>query len=262
MSTDFMMTIPKDEQANAFNTFMKFVRKHDLHKWVIGDEKGRNGYRHYQCRVRVREGKDEAFLTLKSWFPTAHIEECSDVWTYETKEGRFICSEDRPETLGIRFGKERDYQRTWSQLMDSSNDREIVVLYDPDGNLGKSWWAIHHWETRHAHVVNPNGTAKTLMQDVASKYATQGFRPWLLIDIPRTWKWTEELYYAIEKIKDGLISDPRYSATDINIRGVKVGITCNAPPSRSALSDDRWTVWNCQTNWLEFDNKHRRASTP
>lgn len=259
MSTDFMLTIPKDEKADAFGTFMAYVRRKDLHKWVIGDEKGRNGYRHYQCRVRVREDAEEAFTELKEVFPTAHIEQCSDVWEYETKEGRFTCSEDRPEILAIRFGKEREYQRTWSALMDAQTDREVTIFYDPDGNFGKSWWAIHHWETRHAHVVNPNGTAKTLMQDVASKYATQGYRPWLLIDIPRTWKWTEELYYAIEKIKDGLISDPRYGATDINIRGVRVGITCNEAPRRSALSDDRWVVWNVRKNWLEWDNKTNRT---
>lgn len=238
--------------------FVIYAMSIDSHKWVIGREVGKNGYKHLQARIRVSMGEDEAFKSLKERFPTAHIEVCSDTWDYERKSGDYLCSEDYDEwghkwimdKIKCRFGTETANQRGWSTLLEKSGDRDIVVFYDEKGKNGKSWWAIHWWEQGRAHVVNPSGTAKALMQDVASKYATQGYRPWVIIDIPRTWKWTNEIYYTLEKIKDGLISDPRYSATDINIRGVKVAVMCNKLPNRQALSDDRWFVWDVGRNWF------------
>jgi len=69
-------------------------------------------------------------------------------------------------------------------------------------------------------------------------------RRYVVIDIPRTWKWSKDLYCAIETIKDGLIVDPRYSARPINIRGVKVLVLSNDRPSLDKLSVDRWVVEN------------------
>jgi len=64
----------------------------------------------------------------------------------------------------------------------------------------------------------------------------------VIIDIPRSWKWNEALYTAIETIKDGLVYDPRYSAKMRNIRGVKVLCMSNTMPRVSALSEDRWDI--------------------
>lgn len=82
----------------------------DVHKWVIGFEIGKDGYRHLQCRLRVSKGKEEAFETVKSYLPLAHIEECSDTWDYERKGGRYLTSWDTVEIRRVRFGNLKENQ--------------------------------------------------------------------------------------------------------------------------------------------------------
>lgn len=118
----------------------------------------------------------------------------------------------------------------------------MVVWYDPKGNAGKSWFLAHLWETGQAYVCQSQDTVKGMIQDIASDYMNHGWRPYIAIDLPRTWKWTDDLYCSIERIKDGLIKDCRYNAKTIHIRGVKVLVTTNVFPKLEKLSDDRWVV--------------------
>lgn len=211
----------------------------DSHKWVFGIEKGKGGYMHIQARIRV--GND-GFDHIKAWFPEAHIEKCADKWTYERKDGRFASSEDTDEVRKQRFGHPRGWQKTCIRALKTQNDRQIDVMYDPVGNMGKSWLVGHLFETGKAHVVQAQNTAKGLIQDCASEYIDNGYKPICIIDIPRTWKWTDDIYVAIERIKDGLIKDPRYGSRTINIHGVKVLVMCNAMPKVGNLSADRWRI--------------------
>ena len=103
-------------------------------------ETGSNGYDHWQIRLQVN--KD--FEQLKAeWGPKAHIEEASDVWEYERKSGLFLSSEDTPEVRKCRFGHLTWRQETVIRAVQASNDRQVVVWYDPDGNKGKSWLLGH-----------------------------------------------------------------------------------------------------------------------
>ena len=87
---------------------------------------------------------------------------------------------------------------------------------------------------------------ETIKKDVANEFINHGWRPYVIIDLPRTAKWTDELYYAIEKIKDGLLKDPRYQSKTVNIHGVKVMVMCNHEPNVSKLSADRWVLYRGQ----------------
>lgn len=177
-----------------------------------------------------------------------HVEE-SKAWSeYEKKEGCYLTSEDTPRIWLQRFGTPRWYQKAVIEAVRNTGDREIVVWYDPKGNLGKSWVCSHLYETGQAKVLNPMGTARALVQDVCSMYINGGPEI-LVINIPRTWKWTDDLLVAIETIKDGLLSDPRYSNTTIN-RDLKILVTTNEMPKFDKLSADRWEVMIMDENGL------------
>lgn len=81
-----------------------------------------------------------------------------------------------------------------------------------------------------------------MIQDIANDFICHGWRPIIAIDLPRTWKWTTDLYCAIERLKDGLLKDTRYNAKTIHIRGVKVLVTTNTFPKLDRLSEDRWII--------------------
>lgn len=239
MSTDIMFTSPR----NKFfvKRFWQMIDELDVHKWVIGFEMGKDGYRHLQGRVRVSKGETDAFLAVKEYLPLAHIEKCSDSWTYERKSGRFLSSEDTPEIRKVRFGSLSNLQANWHWLLNQQGDRNILTIVDEEGGHGKSWYVNWLYETNRGFYCPPTiDTVKGLIQWIASGYNGEGI---IAIDIPRTWKWSEQLYVAIESIKDGLVYDTRYSSKLRNIRGVKLIIFTNTMPKVEKLSKDRWEIY-------------------
>lgn len=261
MTKDYMVTMPRNGK-NALE-LLKYINQNDVHKWIIGLEKGKTGYQHWQVRIRAREdffgfqtieyaGQKLKIKTgwLPQHIPEAHCEECSDNWEYEQKEGRYIASWDMMEARRQRFGAPRWYQEKALEALQRTNDREIVVWYDPTGNVGKSWLNGYLFETQKAYYLPPYLTSiQSMIQTLASMVLEDrktGYppRPYVIVDIPRSWKWSTELYVAIEAIKDGLIIDPRYSARPINIRGIKVLVLTNTPPKLDKLSSDRWVQYD------------------
>lgn len=226
------MTIPRYFPKKGVITFCKNSCK----KWVIGFEKGKGGYEHYQVRLST----SLSFEGLKTVFPKAHIEKCTDTWNYEKKEGHYICWNDTREIQTARFGRLRENQRRIVRSCIRQSNRSITVVYDPCGGSGKSWLARNLYERGKAQYVPPYlNSVKDIIQFVASGYGEEGI---ICIDLPRSWKWSKELYTGIEAIKDGLVFDGRYSARTRDIYGVKVLVFTNNKPSLDALSADRWDL--------------------
>ncbi|ANC51542.1 replication associated protein [Porcine stool-associated circular virus] len=237
----YMMTIPRTVSKRALRIM---IEKNDCKKWTIGKEKGKNGYEHWQ--IRIETSNDDFFEWMQDHIPTAHIEKSDsgvDECRYETKEGQYVTYSDRVQNLMQRYGAFRRNQKRAMQALEATNDRQVVVWYDETGNVGKSWFTGALWERGLAYVTPPTiDTVKGLIQWVASCYIDGGWRPYVIIDIPRSWKWSEQLYSAIESIKDGLIYDTRYHSRMINIRGVKVLVMTNTMPKLDKLSKDRWCI--------------------
>lgn len=217
---------------------MIMIENNDCKKWIIGRETGQNGYEHWQ--IRLQTSNPEFFMWVKNHIPSAHVEKAEDAWEYERKEGDYWCSNDTNEIRSCRFGKLRPEQKRLIKDLQKQSDRQIDVLYDPDGNWGKSWLTRHLWERKKAYYVPPTvQNVQGLIQWVASGYDGE---PIIIIDIPRSWKWSEQLYTAIETIKDGMVYDTRYSAKMRDIWGVKVLVFSNSMPKVTALSGDRWRI--------------------
>ncbi len=237
----WLLTVPRSVPKKALRIM---IEKNDSKKWIIGKERGSNGYEHWQ--IRIEASNPNFFEWCKIHIPTAHVEKAErgvDECAYERKEGQFWSSADRPDVLRQRYGKLRPAQKRAIQALEATNDRQVVVWYDGGGNVGKSWLTGHLWETGQAYYVPPTvDTVKGMIQWVASCYMDGGYRPYVIIDIPRSWKWSDQLYTAIESIKDGLIYDTRYHARMINIRGVKVLVLTNTMPKIDKLSQDRWCI--------------------
>ena len=87
----YMMTVPRSVPKRALRIM---IECNDVKKWIIGIEKGRSGYDHYQIRIKV--SNDNFFDWCKVHIPSAHVEEGQDLWEYERKEGRYWCSNDTP----------------------------------------------------------------------------------------------------------------------------------------------------------------------
>lgn len=260
MSEIWMFTAPFKE--GILKDLKNAWREYDGKQYQIGIEKGRNGYRHVQGRIkisadtswnrtvlervgrrktkRVEKGSHFFDRCARSGIHCTKTEQWCD---YEGKEGYFISSDDNDEIRSQRFGDLTHDQKEILKLLESNNDREITVWFDQEGGVGKSWLTGALWERRKAHQVRMTTSAEGIIKDVCSKM-TKDRRPIVIVDIPRSGKWTKQIYEAIEVIKDGLIDDPRYSANAINIKGVKVLVMCNSMPKLDKLSKDRWIFYN------------------
>lgn len=235
MATIYMLTIPRTVPKAAIK---RMITANDCKRWTVGFERGRNGYEHYQ--VRLETSNQNFFAWTKAHIPNAHVEQATDNWTYERKEGRFISSEDTAEIRRVRFGKLNQAQEAIIRAVRGQNDRQVDVWYDPSGNHGKSWLTVHLWETGQALVVpRASATAEKLSAFICS--AWQG-EPYIIIDIPRASKPTVALYETIEEIKDGLVFDHRYSGKTRNIRGTKIIVFTNTKLDTKKLSYDRWRL--------------------
>lgn len=262
MSKIFMVTMPRDKRQFGLKLW-RYIHSNDIHKWVMAMERGRGGYEHWQCRLEAREdfyGFQKVTLpimlpngqqigsdtkTIKTgWLaeniPEAHCEEASDVWDYERKEGHYFTSNDRKKNWSQRFGKYRPTQKYVLDTLDGTNDREIVVWYNPSGGVGKSWLLGALWERGLAYKTH-GSNANAIVQDIANAYYNHGWRPYVIIDLPRNCKWTDDLYIAVEMIKDGLIGDPRYGSKTVNVE-CKVMVMTNDKPNIKKLSADRWII--------------------
>lgn len=230
-----MLTVPREVGKKAIKVM---IEANDCKKWIVAKETGKNGYEHYQ--IRLQTSNDQFFHWVKDHMPKAHVEACTDTWEYERKEGCYWSSQDTPEIRSCRFGQMRPNQVNFMKKIQSQSDREIDVLVDPKGSWGKSWLTRHLWETKQCCYVPPTvSTVQGLIQWVASGYDGE---PIIIIDIPRSWKWSEPLYTAIESIKDGLVYDTRYHAQMRDIWGVKVVCMTNTMPKLDKLSADRWRI--------------------
>lgn len=203
----------------------EMLKANDCHKWQIGFEVGDDGYRHYQGRLVA--SNDDYFEWCKAHIPSLHVEP-SDRWIdYENKEGYYISSDDFNEMREVRFGTLRQNQKEKVNWLKYQTVREIDFWYDPKGLSGKSHMINYLWEHRLGHYVRPYNSTDKIVADVCSKMKKEK-RKYILIDIPRVEDVKGDLIGALEIIKDGLVDDPRYEGTTINIRGVRVLVCTNS----------------------------------
>lgn len=239
-----MATVPY-KYCKRGRTWLEYFEQQDCHKWIIALEHGKGGLKHWQLRFKVRgcdtkQGKDAYFKAWKFQFPTAHIEFTENWCDYERKEGNFVCSDDTRDILSIRYGQLRRVQREILWIARNQSDRQIDVWLDKKGNHGKTWLSIHLFERGQALLVPRYcTTSREISNFICSAYNGEEY---IIIDIPRASKPKKELYETMEEIKDGVVSDPRYSGKTRNIRGSKLLVFTNIPLDEKALSYDRWRL--------------------
>lgn len=260
MTQWYMLTIPKT--ATSKRQIRILFDECDVKKWIIGIEKGKGGYEHYQ--IRLESSRPDFFDYFHDRVPQAHImkAESQDI-KYERKEGRFWKHDDSTDILKCRFGKPRKQQQRALEALRRTNDREIVVWYDNEGRIGKSWLCGHLWETGKSYYVPPiTASPSAMVQDIASDYINNGWRDYIIIDIPRAWKWTDALSTALESVKDGLIKELRYRSQTINIRGCKILVMTNSTPIIDDLSRDRWIILNREAVKIPLESLPKPPTKP
>lgn len=133
------------------------------------------------------------------------------------------------------------WQKKLQDILDEGiHSRQIIWIWDSEGNAGKSSMAKHLLASGGWCVF---ANAKTA--DIA--HAWQGEN--VVFDFARS-QMDHLNYEVIEKIKDGVIFSAKYESMTKIFSIPHVVVFANAPPDESKMSRDRWNIKQIQSKYI------------
>lgn len=238
--------------------------------YVFQLEKGdQKGILHFQgfLKLRAKKRSRTLELLLQEKFPDYRIrvKHCS---ANGREALRSYCMKEDTRVSGP-WGKRPIYQGQDLEMMSKPfpwqqdvidyiegigwNDRQIMYIWEPTGNVGKSKLVKWLCFKKKAKRI-PLGNANQLKANVIK----QGQAPCYLVDLPRTLGTTEklcDLYSAIEEVKNGFVSNGMYgNYAELMMMPPRVVVFSNYPPwkpgEKPALSVDKWMIRGIKNKML------------
>lgn len=223
----------------------------DCMEFHINREQGENGTPHLQYCMRFKNAR--TFSSVSGFNPRAHIEVCknwnavknycrkADTATHDT------ISKTPFQRRSIKDPLEGKTLYPWqsrvlSMIEQEPNDRSILWLWEPDGNVGKTTIA------KHLCIKYPNKVLYMGGKAADVKYGIKSFldneENDLLIVIFDYVRSNEDYisYEAIESIKNGIFYNSKYESEMVVFNSPHVICFANFAPETYKLSKDRWIV--------------------
>ncbi len=226
-------------------------------KFVFQREMSDNGYDHYQGRlflIKKRRRTEALKLFNKrapNYFqPTLTTEYTSGDAFYVVKQDTRIdgpwTDKDEKKILTKQLGlfmqwTYRPYQKAIIAEASIFHMRTINLIYDPNGDCGKSLLSEHMEYQGLAEEI----PTYRLMDDIFQWVCSRPIKKAYIMDMPRGMKKDRlgDLYSGIEVIKNGVAFDKRYKARKIRFDRPRIFVFTNCLPCFDLMSKDRWVVW-------------------
>lgn len=238
-------------------------------RWVFQLEKGESGYIHYQGRISLRQKKNASslinfFISNFPEFSGVHFSPTSGevavtnnfnyVLKLDTRiDGPWKDTDEekiltKQMELYEKWGN-RPWQNDLKEMASQFDLRTIDLIYDQEGNNGKSLFSEHMEYIGLSEEVPPY----RLMDDIFQWVCTRPIKKNYIFDLPRGMKKDKlaDFYSGIEVIKNGVAYDKRHRATKIRFDRPRVFVFSNTLPEFSLMSKDRWKVWTIWKNELK-----------
>ena len=227
-------------------------------KWCFQLEKGKTtGYLHWQCRVSLHDKlrKDQMIQT-----DLGSIGNCRPTSKPGALNANFYnyCTKDMTREEGPWTDKDVEKHKTkqlamfesfelydWQKsVVDMSTQfcmRSIDIIYDMEGNIGKSIFGEWMEFVDLAEEIPPY----RLMDDIFAWVYGMTKRPCYFVDLPRGMKKDKlaDFYSGIEVIKNGVAYDKRYRSKKDRFDRPRIFVFTNELPNFALMSKDRWNVW-------------------
>jgi len=269
--TGFDITIPMDKYDSWRSLYRKL--KGYCKKFGFQLEQGRKtGYKHWQCRVSLITKRTCTALLTEiipviggNWTLTSdNVHSGPKHFNYVMKEDTRIdgpwddrtpCDDAPVMTRQLREFMEKigpyntgmyDFQMHIYYDSQVYDDRKITLIYDPNGNSGKTS-IINLLEYKEIALYVPPVDS---MKDMSQYICCFETRRCYCIDLPRAMKKDKKalrgIYSGIELLKDGRMFDTRYAAKSRRIDCPQIMVFCNDLPDFDMLSNDRWEILEIQ----------------
>lgn len=242
----------------------KYFRE-ECEKYCFQREMGeKKGYIHYQCRMKFAN-KDKVRVTtllnrMNKKFGignTMHLtptsNENKDNFDYVSKErtrieGPWSYKDKIPMYVPrqCRFDNPYHWQRyAQKYLMKGWNPRGLDLIYDPDGDKGKSSFILQMKALGYAFIVPPINDLLQFMGVIMSSRELPEPPTCYLIDFPRSLSKTklQQFWASVETLKSGYCFDTRYKFREAIYDSPNVIVFTNKMPNFDHLSLDRWKIW-------------------
>jgi len=236
-------------------------------KYVIQQELGEGGLRHFQGRIslikkKYKHTKLSAFgenpELLPNFFqPTVteeHRKEAFYCMKEETRIGGPWKDTDPIEPiltkqleLFIGWGL-KPWMKTLEEKVNTFSLRKIDLVYDPTGNNGKSLFS----EYLEYKGVGEEVPCYRLMDDIFQWVCSRPIKKVYIMDLPRGMKKDKlaDLYSGIEVIKNGVAFDKRNHAKKKRFDRPRIIVFTNVLPCLDLMTRDRWQIWIIQNGQL------------
>lgn len=147
---------------------------------------------------------------------------------------------DLPNKYSNDFPDWKPWQQKAISRLETQNDREILFVYDPYGNKGKTFLAL--WFSSRCRACylpttlkEPRDLLRAAHNNLSSCYFLDFPKCVTKANIPR-------VFAAIESIKNGHVYDDRYKYQFRYMDPPKVCVFGNFEPNKTMLSKDRWDI--------------------
>lgn len=264
-----------------FRANHEYFTKDDLVTWCQSNckkytfqlEEGDSGYKHWQGRISlIKKRQQHVLLKLftindkqPNYLQPTTNKEYQGPMFYAMKEdtrleGPFTDSYTVTNNNFIPSHLKNIVLYPWQQyVIDSKknkNSRQINLIYDTSGNIGKSTLASIGELLHNGIDVPPINDFKELIALLCNICMDTNNRdPGLIfIDMPRAQKKDQlyGLYSAIEQIKKGKLYDCRHHYKSWWIESPQIWVFSNTLPDLNYLSIDRWNIWTIENNNLQL----------
>lgn len=262
--------------------FNENIISQDLHtfckSFVFQLEESSSGYVHWQGRVSLIKKKRLGTLinfcksidSLQSihWNPTSNngIDKGS---FYVMKTDTRIKGPFKDTDEPIVITKQMEIFANWSlrpwqqSLINTTSQfcmRSIDLVYDPQGNAGKSLFSEYLESQGNSEEIPPFRLMDHIFEWVCSRPIKQIY----IVDMPRGMKKDKlgDFYSGIEVIKNGVAYDKRYTAKKKRFDRPRIIVFSNELPNLDLMSMDRWKLWTIRDHKLEVYNPDEQYNIP
>ena len=147
----------------------------------------------------------------------------------------------------------RPWQKHVAQILEGTpSKRDIIVVLDPVGNCGKTWFQ-KYWSSLFPDttVAISNGKVADLSFIVQQK----PFVNTILFNLTRSMQGIIA-YQAIEQFKDGCYCTTKYQGREIKNESPHMVLFTNEPLNWEACSKDRWQIIEVYSDGMNFNQKN------
>lgn len=274
---DVRWTLPTNEDKPEYEERFRALLKKETKHWAFQLERGHQAeLLHFQARVSLNNSASASGVLVKRW----KVGTEGSAWDFSitsnanTKNFDYQLKEDTrvrgpftdkdeseryiPRQWRMPEEKYHPWQKTIIESLEEWDQRVINVLWDPDGQQGKSTIS-HICRLKHrCFMLRVRGKGEEMLQDTLCQLqAKKDITPsGFFVDLTRSSNQLalKGLYDALEDIKNGWVTDWRYSYKEWDFDSPVVWVMCNKMPNPRWVSTDRWRCWQ-----IDQDTKQLKA---